>query len=681
MAEYFFELLTEEIPAWMFQSSWTTPVDAALEKLCGDLGGGKWKTDATSRRLIIFLRELPLREEDREIEVKGPPKKSPDAALQGFLKKQNATKEDLIESADEYFRIRRKIAGRDISAIVQERIPQLIEGLRWPKMMRWGAGEHAYIRPIHSIVSIFEGAHLPITIFGVESDVKTVGHRTLGPEAFRVDSYHDYLKKLELASVDVEAAHRKNVMVQRALVLAKQAGGVPSEDVSIWAQWQYLTEYPGVVRAEFRPEYLALPEEVLVTVMRVHQKQLPIRDRDGKLTSSFLAVLDNEGDPEGNAAYGNSFVTNARFADAQFFYDTDRKKKLEERIEQLAHLQFQEKLGNYAEKTERVKQIAIRIASRIDADLGHVETAAKLCKADLVTEMVKEFTDLQGKIGGIYAREEGLPEPVWQAIYDHYQPANVDDALPRNIAGIIVSLADRLDTLTGFFRIGLKPTGSKDPFALRRAAQGAVQILLNRDQREVRLSIGELLDIVSDLPAQARQDLVAFFAERVATILEASAWQFAYDEIRAVMESGWLNIPLTDLVDRISALKSIRDEPDFLSLLDSVKRITNITQDHDSTRVDATLFENDVERRLDELADVVSSQIADFASERRYREALTSFAALAPELEKFFDDVMVMVEDERVRANRKSLLMKTAHALKPIADVRQIVVDRRDYRP
>ncbi|PYQ30611.1 MAG: glycine--tRNA ligase subunit beta [Acidobacteria bacterium] len=679
MAEYFFELLTEEIPAWMFQSSWTTPVDTALEKLCGELGGGKWKTDATSRRLIIFLRDLPLREEDREIEVKGPPKKSPDAALQGFLKKQNATTGDIIESADEYIRIRKKIAGRDISALVQERIPQLIESLRWPKMMRWGAGGHSYIRPVHSIVSIFEGEHLPVTIFGVASDVKTVGHRTLAPQPFKVDSYHDYLKKLELASVDVEAAHRKNVMVQRALVLAKQAGGVPSEDVSIWAQWQYLTEYPGVVRAEFRPEYLALPEEVLVTVMRVHQKQLPIRDRDGKLTSSFLAVLDNEGDPEGNAAYGNSFVTNARFADAQFFYDTDRRKKLEERIEQLAHLQFQEKLGNYAEKTERVKRIAIAIASHIDADLGHVETAAKLCKADLVTEMVKEFTDLQGKVGGIYAREEGLPEPVWQAIYDHYQPANVDDALPRNLVGVIVSLADRLDTLTGFFRIGLKPTGSKDPFALRRAAQGAVQILLNRDQREVRLSIGELLDLVPE-SAAARTDLVAFFAERIATILEASAWQFAYDEIRAVMESGWLNIPLTDLVDRISALKAIRDEADFLSLLDSVKRITNITQDHDSTRVDASLFDSDIERRLNELADLVSSQIADFASERRYREALQSFAALAPELEKFFDDVMVMVDDERVRANRKSLLMKTAHALKPIADVRQIVVDRRDYR-
>jgi glycyl-tRNA synthetase beta chain len=678
MAEYLFELLTEEIPAWMFHSSWTAPADAALEKLVAECGGGKWKTDATSRRLIIFLRDLPLREADREQEVKGPPKKSPEAALQGFLKKQNATADDIIESPDEYYRIRKKIAGREIGAILQERIPAFIEGLRWPKMMRWGAGEHSYIRPIHSIVSLFDGAHLPIVIFGVASGTTTTGHRTLGAHSFNVESYHDYAKRLELGYVDVEAEHRKNVMVQRALVLAKQAGGVPSEDVSIWAQWQYLTEYPGVVRAEFRPEYLALPEEVLVTVMRVHQKQLPIRDRDGKLTNSFLAVLDNAGDPEGNAAYGNSFVTNARFADAQFFYDTDRRKKLEERLEQLSHLQFHEKLGNYQQKTERVKRIALAIAQRVGADTDHVATAAQLCKADLVTEMVKEFTDLQGRIGGIYAREEGLPEPAWQAIYDHYQPANVDDALPRNLVGTILSLADRIDTLGGFFSIGFKPTGSKDPFALRRAAQGAVQILLNRDQREIRIPVGDLIELSG--ASDARNDLVAFFAERIATILEASAWQFAYDEIRAVMESGWLQIPLTDLVDRISALKAIRDEPDFLSLLDSAKRITNITQDHDSTRVDVSLLEHGIEHRLNELADVVSSQITDLVSERRYREALQSFAALAPELETFFKEVMVMVEDPRVRANRKSLLMKTAQAIRPIADVTKIVVDRRDYR-
>jgi len=537
---------------------------------------------------------------------------------------------------------------------------------------------------VHAVVSIFDGAHLPISIFGIASGTKTVGHRTLAPRPIKVDSYHDYLKKLELASVDVEAEHRKNVMVQRALVLSKEVGGVPAEDVEIWKQWQFLTEYPGVVRAEFRREFLALPEEVLVTVMRVHQKQLPIRDRDARLTNYFLAVLDNEGDPDGNASYGNSFVTNARFADAQFFYETDRRKKLEDRVEPLSHLQFHEKLGNYLEKTKRIENIATGICTAIGIDGSNVANAAHLCKADLVTEMVKEFTDLQGKIGGIYAREEGLPETVWQAIYDHYQPVNIDDTLPRNVAGAVVSLADRLDTLTGFFRIGAKPTGSKDPFALRRAAQGAVQILLNRDQREVRITIRRLLDLGLEAHGETRDavraDLLAFLAERIATILEASAWQFAYDEIRAVMESGWAEIPLTDLVDRISALKAIRDEPDFLSLLDSAKRIANITQDHDSTNVDPAILEHDVERRLNDLAELASSQIAELVADRRYRDALQSFAALAPELETFFKEVMVMVDDPRVRANRKSLLLKVANAIRPIADVSKIVVDRRDYR-
>lgn len=688
MAEYFFELLTEEIPAWM-HGSFSTPVHAALEKLVTELGSGRIKLDATPRRLIIFLRDLPVREADREQELKGPPKKSPDAALQGFLKKQNATADDIIESADEYIRIRRKIVGRDTSAILQERIPAMVESVRWPKMMRWGGGEHAYIRPVHSVVSIFDGTHLPIRIFGIESGTKTVGHRVLSPQSIEVSSYHDYMKKLELASVDVEAEHRKTVMVQRALVLAKQVGGVPSEDVSIWSQWQYLTEYPGVVRAEFRSEYLALPEEVLVTVMRVHQKQLPIRDRDGKLTSSFLAVLDNEGDPDGNAAYGNSFVTNARFADAQFFYETDRRKKLEERVESLSHLQFHEKLGNYEEKTRRIERIAAAICGELGVDGADVATAAHLCKADLVTEMVKEFTDLQGKIGGIYACEEGHADTIWQAIYDHYQPVNIDDALPRNVAGAIVSLADRVDTLAGFFRIGAKPTGSKDPFALRRAAQGAVQILLNRDKREVKLGVDRLIDIGLDAhdqqpsnsaTQQLRTELLAFFAERVRTILEASAWQLAYDEIAAAMEAGWAS-SLTDLADRIHALKAVRDEPNFLSILDSAKRIANITAGHDSTRVDASLLESETEKRLHELADVVSGQIAELIAAREYRTALESFAALAPELETFFKDVMVMVDDEAVRKNRMSLLRKVGGAVTKIADVGKIVVDRRDYRP
>ncbi|HKR65384.1 MAG TPA: glycine--tRNA ligase subunit beta [Thermoanaerobaculia bacterium] len=691
MPDYFFELLTEEIPAWMHDAAAASLKERVLKS---DLGATEDDViiASTSRRIVIQCKNLSAGEQDRVQEVKGPPKKSaydadgkPTPALLGFLKKQNAALEDVKDSGDEYVRVSRTIRGRATSDLLRERIPEIVEGLRWPKMMRWGNGEHAYIRPIHSCVSLYDGAHLPITIFGVASGTTTVGHRTLAPKAFDVTSYNDYVTKLELARVVIDPMRRREVMVHRARALANEVNGSPSVDASIWSQWQYLTEYPGLVRAQFRDEYLALPEEVLVTVMRVHQKQLPIRDANDKLTSSFLAVLDNEGDPDGNAAYGNSFVTNARFADAQFFYETDRRRPLEERLESLAHLQFQEKLGNYLDKTKRIEKIAAGIckAARIDGEAA--AEAARLCKTDLVTEMVKEFTDLQGRVGGIYAREEGKSEAVWQAIYDHYQPVSVDDALPRNIAGCVVSLADRMDTLAGFFGIGAKPTGSKDPFGLRRAAQGVVQILLNRDKREVRITVQELIELAFDAYSfegaeGARSDLGAFFFERIGTILQASAWQFAYDEIRAVMEARWWDLLLTDVVDRISALKAIRNEPNFLSVLDSAKRIENITAGHDvSGRVDAAHLEHPTEVRLNELADVVSGQIAELIAERRYPLAFESFAALAPELENFFKDVMVMVDDTRVRANRMSLLRKVGSAVRQIADVTKIVVDRRDY--
>lgn len=680
MPEYFFELLTEEIPAWMLPHP---HLETRLKELAQNL-----TINYSPRRIAFVLRDLPVKRDDETQEVKGPPKQAaykdgaPTPALHGFLKKRNARLEDLIERDDAYVWIRETIAGRATSDLLTAEIPQIIEGLRWPKMMRWGTGEHLFIRPIHSVISMLDGEHLPIAIFGIQSGTSTVGHRTLSPKRFDVASYNDYVTKLELARVYVDADRRKHAMAAAAIALAKEAGGKPSDDASIWAQWQYLTEYPGLVRAEFRNEYLALPEEVLVTVMRVHQKQLPIRDAAGKLTSSFLAVLDNEGDPDGNAAYGNSFVTNARFADAQFFYDTDRKKRLEERLEQLSHLQFQEKLGNYLDKTRRVEQIARGILD--DAD---VAAAARLCKTDLVTEMVKEFTDLQGQVGGIYAREEGLPENVWQAIYDHYQPVSLDDALPRTITGAVVSLADRIDTLAGFFMIGAKPTGSKDPFGLRRAAQGVVQILLNRDKREVKIGIDKLIDLglaaYAGQPLQAvpnaREDLLAFFAERVRTILEASAWQFAYDEIAAAMEAGWAS-SLTDLVDRIAAVKAVRDDPNFLSVLDSAKRIENITAGHAESRVDASLFQEPAEKRLGELADLVVSQLGELITQREYRTAFESFAGMAPELESFFKDVMVNVDDDRVKRNRMSLLRRIGGAVAKIADVTKIVVDRRDYR-
>lgn len=688
--EYFFELLVEEIPAWMLPHQ---GLRDALEQLCkGELGidpATSVTIGATPRRLFFRLAGLPEKQPDRRLEVKGPPiracfddKGEPTQALQGFLKKNSATMENVVRG-EQYVTVEKTVEGRAIAEILGERIPAIASGLRWPKMMRWGRGEHSFIRPVHSIVSLFDGKPVAIELFGVRSSNVTTGHRVLSPKPIEVSSWDDYLAKLKAAGVVALESEREKTMRERCRELANQAGGTPREDASIWQQWRYLTEQPGIVLSSFREEFLSIPEEVLVMVMRVHQKQLPILNKDGSLSNSYLSVMDNSADLDGNAAHGNSFVTNARFADAKFFHDTDRKRTLESRVDDLSHLQFQEKLGDYLAKTKRIEEIARAICLATKREGNDVILAARLSKTDLMTDMVKEFTELQGQVGGIYARAEGLPEPVWQAIYDQYKPVSVDDPLPRGSAGAIVSLADRIDTLVGFFRIGARPTGSKDPFALRRAAQGLVQILLNNTGWEIAIGAEQLVDIAIAVhggnAAAAKKDLLDFLAERVRTILEAAPWGFAYDEIAAAMEARWAD-SLPDLCSRISALRAIRNEQEFLSILDSAKRIANIVAAAQPGAVVASRLEHPTEVRLHELTGIVSEQIDELAAAKDYRAALDSFAGMAPELERFFVDVMVMVEDTAVRDNRMALLLSVGRAAGKIADVTKIVVDRRELK-
>ncbi|HSN68659.1 MAG TPA: glycine--tRNA ligase subunit beta, partial [Thermoanaerobaculia bacterium] len=501
--EYVFEILLEEIPAWMLAQRLERLRDglaAMLRSFTGEEpAAGTIRVGATSRRIWLALFELPARQPDRDEEIKGPSLKAsygadgaPSKALEGFLKKNQASSADVVRR-DDYVWLRRTVAGKPIEQVLQQEIPRLVEGLHWPKMMRWGDGSRSYIRPVHSVISLFAGAPLPLEILGVASGTTTTGHRILGRGELEVSSFAGYRDGLRERHVVIDADARVATLRERAIALAAEVGGTPADDEAIWEQWKYLTEAPGMVRSEFDREFLSIPFEVLVTVMRVHQKQLPIW-RGGELTSSYLAVMDQNADPDGNVAGGNAFVTNARFADAKFFHQTDRRTPLAARVPDLARLQFQEKLGNYLAKTERIVELARAIRAEIaEGEDAAVQEAARLAKADLVTEMVKEFTELQGRIGGIYAREEGRPEGVWQAVYDHYLPVNLDDALPRTLTGALVSLADKLDTLAGFFRIGLKPSGSKDPFALRRAAQGAVQILLNRERWRVAVPLETLL--------------------------------------------------------------------------------------------------------------------------------------------------------------------------------------------
>lgn len=702
--EYFFEMLTEEIPAWMLRGRlqlFEQELRSFYQQHVGTPAGADTvEVDATSRRVFFVIRDLPPMQHERTEEVKGPPRRmaydaegKPTPALLGFLKKNGLSVKDLPEGSDEYIRVTRRTAGAKTADVLAPAVSSILLGMRWPKMMRWGAGEHSFIRPVHSIVSLFDKDVIPLQLFGVSAGNRTAGHRTFSKGGIAVDSQESYLRKLEKAHVVARADERVRIMRERCALLAAQVRGLPAEDSAIWEQWRYLTEYPGVIRAEFNPDFLALPNEVLITVMRVHQKQLPIYV-NGNLSNSFLAVVDQVSDSEGNAAAGNAFVTNARFADAKFFYFTDRKRRLEERVDDLSHLQFQEKLGSYLEKTARIGELSARIVADAQAgNAGDLRLAAQLSKADLTTEMVKEFTDLQGIIGGIYAREEGHSESVWMAIYDHYLPVNLEDELPRSVLGAILSLADRMDTLTGFFALGLKPSGSKDPFGLRRAAQGIVQILFNRAGWTLNLGIDRLIDAAvaiygtsrlssvigearwKDLPAE----LAEFFAERVRTLLESRPYGFAYDEIAAAMEPGW-QASLTDLVDRTAAVRDVRNEPQFLSLLDSARRIANITAGQPAYSTNKGTFEHPTEKRLDELMDLVEEQIGEMIEQKKYLAALQSFAGLAEELERFFVDVMVMVEDEKVKRNRIALLQRVGRAVFRIADVTRIVVNRNEYK-
>jgi len=680
-----FEVLTEEIPAWMLRDR-LSQLREELAKAAGEFTGrqpnvDELSVDATSRRIAFRITGLPDRQDDREEEVKGPPSKvafdadgNPTKALEGFLRKNGASKDDVVDR-DSYVWVRRTVNGLSATEFLGARVPKIVESIRWPKMMVWGEGRN-WIRPVHSVISIFGGTPVPVTIFGIESGTSTLTHRTRGKKTITVSSWDDYVGQLADAGVVLSSEERVAAMRARCEELAAEVGGTPAQDDAIWEQWRYLTETPGIVRAEFDERFLALPDEVLVTVMRVHQKQLPIR-KNGELTTSFLAVMDGADDPDGNTASGNAFVSNARFADALFFHETDRKRTLESRVDDLVHLQFQEKIGNYLEKTKRIEGIVEVLARNVGTDVDAARQAARLSKTDLMTEMVKEFTDLQGQVGGIYAREEGLPENVWQAIYDHYLPKNLEDSLPRTIEGALVALADRIDTLAAFFSIGLRPTGSKDPFALRRAAQGIVQILLAREAWSRPLSIDEVLAAGAGHfgGSELRAELYDFLEERTRTVLEARGW--AYDEIDAAMATAWSE-SLTDLEDRIAALHEIRTSSDFLSVLDSAKRIANIVPDQFHGRLDPAKLEHPTERRLAELSTLVSEQIGELVRERKYTMALESFAGMAPELEKFFVDVMVMVDDEALKQNRWALLRSVGHAAERIAVVTRIVVDRKE---
>jgi len=701
VAEFLFEIGCEEIPAGMIVAA-AGDLQVILHKCLEAenlLLDSLVESFGAPRRLVAVCAKLRIRQGDSRREVMGPPKAvafdpagKPTRAAESFAAKQGVGVSDLqlvTTPRGEYVVAEQMIVGRNAADLLVEILPRAIAEIPWPKTMYWtGASGLRFIRPIRWVVALLGGKPLTFSVADVRSGASTSGHRFLGKDRIPVTGYRDYISKLRKNYVLAHPDERREKVERELSQLTARRRLTLNSDPSLSEMVVYLNEYPTAILGDFDPSYLELPEEILITVMRGHQKYFAVRSGDGHLAPHFLAVINLPSGAKGVVSGGHERVLRARFADARFFWQTDQKSRLADNLPKLANVTFQAKLGSYADKVERVRALSRWFAGRLfahgihEASVAHADRAAELAKCDLVTDMVREFTELQGIVGGLYARVQGEHEEVSAAIYDHYRPVGLSDPIPRNLTGSIVAIADKLDTLVGCFAVGLIPTGSSDPYALRRAALGIVKIIL---ERKLSVSLAEMVAAASrglaahapklQVSAAAEKQVVDFLVDRARYILTERDG-FAYDDINAVAAAA--SDDLVDLAARAEALRAIRKTRNFDPLAVSFKRIRKILEkagnrqpgDLESVRPD--LFESDAERKLHGAAMRVARDAEQHKKAGRYREALQEIAGLRPEVDEFFEGVMVMAEQEHVRQNRLALLGGLLKEFSTIADFSEI---------
>ena len=694
MAEFLFEIGLEEIPARMIagaQAELQRRVVGMLERerLCG--AGVASRSFATPRRLAVWVGEVWARQEDVSEEMVGPSAKvaykdgvaTPAAAA--FAKKAGIAVEALqtvTNAKGEYLAATVVKAGRAAAEVIAEELPKELAGIYWAKNMYWRAGRpERFVRPVRWMVALLGTVSVPVKFGGKTAGDVTFGHRVLAVDAgIKVESpgsYEESLRK-NFVVVDVEI-RRQRIRKELDRVCRTVEGARWREDHELVETVTQLTEWPAVVLGGFEAEYLALPEEVLVTVMRDHQKYFAVEDKAGKLAPCFLAVLNMEASDAGLAVirHGNERVLRARFNDARFFWEFDQRTPLQERVLLLEKVTFQKDLGSYAAKSERVRKVASHLAQLVVSrgvglDAAALDEGVVLGTTDLTPVLVKEFTELQGVVGGLYARAQGIGAAAADAIYDQYKPVSMEDSVPRTVEGAVLAIADKADTIAGMFGLGLEPTGSKDPFALRRAANGIVKILAE-SQVDLRLALGD----VAAAGGGGVEKVRGFLAERLEFYLREAKGQ-AYDVVKAVLAAG--SEEVRDAVARAEAVTAVRGGEDFAAVSAAFKRMKNILAQAvekgfaTSGGVDAALLSDAAEKALWERSAGLASEVASLRSERRYRVALEKIATLRPQVDAFFDAVMVMVPDAEVRGNRLALLAKVVGDFSGIADFSEIVV-------
>jgi glycyl-tRNA synthetase beta chain len=697
MADFLFEIGLEEVPARMIAGAQTELQQRVVKMLERERlvrSGAEAKSFATPRRLAVWVKDVAARQEDLAEELVGPSVKVaykdgvPTPAAAAFAKKAGvevAALKTVTNAKGEYLAATAVKAGRPAADVIAAEMPKELAGIYWAKTMYWRPGKpERFVRPVRWMVAMLGTEVVPVAFGGYEAGAVTYGHRVLfGEDAIVLKESGDYEDALLSGFViaDVEARRQR---IRKALdkVTRTVEGLRWREDHALVDKLTHLTEWPSVLMGGFDAEYLALPEEVLVTVMRDHQSYFAVEDKEGKLAPHFLAVLNTETDEAGMAVirHGNERVLRARFNDARFFWEFDQRVPLVERVELLGHVTFQKDLGSYAKKAERMRDLAHGLGSLVQGrgvqfEFNALLNAASLAKTDLTTELVKEFTELQGVVGGLYARAQGYSAAVSDAIYDQYKPESMEDSVPRTVEGSLLAIVDKADTIAGMFGLGLEPTGSKDPFALRRAANGIVKILAESEVA-LPLTLDEISKVsTSDAAVAAR--VRGFFAERLEFYLREARGQ-AYDVVKAVLAAGSNDV--RDAVARAEAVTAVRGGEDFAAVSSAFKRMKNILSQAKEkgfaagSSVDAMLLTEPTEKALAERSSELAEKVKRLRAEKNYRAALEQIATLRPQVDAFFDAVMVMAPDAEVRANRLALLERILEDFSGIADFSEIVV-------
>ena len=678
--ELFLEIGAEEIPAGFVPRALQFMDETVRRELSSNrLEFSEVKAIGTPRRLALLVRGLPALQPDAEITAMGPSRKAafdasgnPTKAAEGFARGQGVDVSDLkvLETEKgEYLAVTKKETGRPVHELLAELLPKLVSSIPFRKSMRWADLDIRFARPVHWIVAIFDGSVIPFSFGPIQSGNISRGHRFMANEPFPVRDFDHYLEECERHFVIVDQERRKEIIRRETHRVAKSTGGHLLPDEALLDEVTYLVEYPSVVHGTIPEEFLVVPKEVLITSMRSHQRYFSVVDEQGKLLPPFITVPNTVAEDPSVVVKGNERVLRARLSDARFFFDEDRKVRLESRVENLKNVVYQQKLGTSYEKMERFKTIAEYLADKLSpAVRQQASRAAFLCKADLVSGMVGEFPEVQGIMGREYALHDGEEAAVALAISEHYMPVQAGGELPSSDVGAFVSIADKLDTVCGCFGVGLIPTGAADPYALRRATIGIISIIMAKGYN---LSLPEMIDRSLDLLSakltrpreEVRVDLLEFFKGRFTNLMGN---EYPADLVDAAISAGFEN--LADVAARIKALAVFRQRDDYQALTAAFKRVCNIVKDGVDGDPDPALFSDEAEHNLYRAFQEVRIKADAEASKCAYIEALAEIASIKGAVDLFFDSVMVMAEDEAVRRNRLALLTGITGLFARLAD-------------